>query len=251
MVKNKLFSGLFGEGAKRKKLLSKLKKAKKEYDGLDKKLISGKINKKELDRYYFLKEEINKMAKKFTLKDGKFVLKTEVEGKKMDNVNTQQPSAEAQQPQETGQQVQPEENQQVEAMRQAEAQRQAQIRAQQEAQYRAQQQAQAAQMQEAQRQAQIRAQQEEMQQAQIQQAQMQEAQRRAQQQQGAPRPVNTPELRTVFISIPDLPELSLGIKEQDVSQFVHDINEAMVKGVPFEFGPAIVNGSKILMYRFE
>ena len=193
---NNFLSKLFNKNNKNnknKKIISKLKKTKKEYDVLDKKLMNGNISKKELDQYYSLKEEIKKMAKKFVLKDGKFVLKTndkknikdkDIENKQ-DNINKKQAQAK--------QQLSPEQINQIKA------QQQAQLRAQQQAQNNA----------------------------------------------------NSSSLKTVYLVVSDLPEFSLKIKKDDVLEFKASINKAMTEGIPFKFGPAIINGSKILMYRFE
>ena len=78
MGKNKLFngmlSGLFGEKAKAKKIIKKIKGLKKDYVTLDKKLLSGTISQKELKKYYNVKEDIKKMSKKFAIKDGKILM---------------------------------------------------------------------------------------------------------------------------------------------------------------------------------
>ena len=247
MAKNSFFSRFFGEEAKAKSMLSKLKKMKKEFDILDNKLLSGKISKSELDRYYVLKEEINKMAKKFTLKDGKFVLKTDQDGEKMNDTNPNTAPAPAPNPapapaqpvEQPIPQPQPVDNSaQIAAMQREQEQRaQAQAQAQHEAQMMAQAQAQ--------HEAQMRAQ-----------AQAQhEAQMRAQQQASLQQPRQAPPqnegLATVYLTVSDLPELSLGIKQADVPVFAQAVNKAMVSGEPFEFGPVVVNGSKILMYRFD
>ncbi len=336
MAKSKMFSSLFGDKAKERKLLKKLKILKKEYDTLDSNLISGKITKKELDRFYELKEEISKMAKKFILKDGKLVLNTEPpKGENVAQPNTTgakvaspeiavpesavpepavpepavpepavpepsaafrapdfqpapvapQPAPVAAQPiqhetpirsspaqveermrveEEAQLRVQQEEQmraqQQAQFVAQQEAQQRAQFEAQQEAQQQAQfvvqQEAQAREQHEAQLEAQARAQHEAQLEAQARaqhEAQL-EAQGRAQMQPQQPQmpPPPQPEGRAlVYISVEDLPELNLAINEAAIPSFIVKIGAAMVNGTPFEFGPYTLNGSKILMYRFE
>jgi hypothetical protein len=212
MLKNNFLSKIFGSEAKTNKLIKRMKKIKKEYDDLDNKLLSGTISKQELDKYYNIKEELNKMVKKFMLKDGKFVLKTdETEGEKMDNNTTNNIDVK----EEINKQVIQEQTQQNQQEAQFRAQQEAQMRAQQEAQFRAQQEAQ------------MRAQEE------------------AQQQ-----PQNN-DLISVFLTVQDLPELTLKLNIKDAQLFEKKIEEAIIQGIPFRFGPVVVNGSKILMYRFD
>jgi len=273
MVGSKFISNLFNKN-KSKKMLSKLRKMKKEYDILDKQVEIGKISNNDLNKYYTLKEEMNKMAKKFMLKDGKFVLKTEQkEGKTMENENkkdnvqknmaandinnnvnsVEQIKAEQEAQLRAQQQAQVRAQQQAQQEAQVRAQQQAQVRAQQQAQVRAQQQAQVRAQQQAQQEAQlspeqinqIRAEQQAQQQAQV------RAQQHARHKNNKNQESQHPVLTSVFLVVSDLPELSLKIKKSDIIEFSKAIETAMIKGIPFAFGPVVVNGRKILMYRFE
>src|SRR5690554_4315722 len=72
---SKLFSNLFGDAAKQRRELNKMKKYKQQYLKLDVKVSNNTITKKELDMYNNLKEELKKMASKYEIEDGKLVLK--------------------------------------------------------------------------------------------------------------------------------------------------------------------------------
>jgi len=265
MVGSKFISNLFNKN-KSKKMLSKLRKMKKEYDILDKQVEIGKISNNDLNKYYTLKEEMNKMAKKFMLKDGKFVLKTEQkEGKTMenenkkDNVQKNMAANDINNNVNSVEQIKAEQEAQLRAQQQAQvraqqqAQQEAQVRAQQQAQVRAQQQAQVRAQQQAQQEAQlspeqinqIRAEQQAQQQAQV------RAQQHARHKNNKNQESQHPVLTSVFLVVSDLPELSLKIKKSDIIEFSKAIETAMIKGIPFAFGPVVVNGRKILMYRFE
>ena len=245
MVGSKFISNLFNKN-KSKKMLSKLRKMKKEYDILDKQVEIGKISNNDLNKYYTLKEEMNKMAKKFMLKDGKFVLKTEQkEGKTMENENKKDNVQKNMAANDINNNVNSVEQIKAEQEAQLRAQQQAQLRAQQEAQVRAQQQAQQEAQLSPEQINQIRAEQQAQQQAQV------RAQQHARHKNNKNQESQHPVLTSVFLVVSDLPELSLKIKKSDIIEFSKAIETAMIKGIPFAFGPVVVNGRKILMYRFE
>jgi hypothetical protein len=95
MAGNNIFSWLFGDKAKERKLQKKIKILNTEYEILDNKLVTGNITNKELMRYNkvkidltnAIKEEIA-MAKKFLLKDGKLVLNSDGDVSKVELQNS-------------------------------------------------------------------------------------------------------------------------------------------------------------------
>ena len=119
MVKNKF------RNKKEKKQLKKFKKNYDEFKKLEKKYEKGDISQKEILQYNNLKKEIEKMAGKYVLKDGKLQHKDDVKSDGKDdvigkNIN-QQPQQAVPQPQQPQQAV-PQPQQQEEQRRQQIAQ---------------------------------------------------------------------------------------------------------------------------------
>ena len=117
-IKNFLDS-FIGEKAKEQNILKKLKKNKKKYLKLKEKYENSTITKKELDKYYTLKEEIIKMAEKFEIgADGSLVLakrdgesdKQKDINKKVESVETNKNFSQAQSQQQPQQPQQPQQN---------------------------------------------------------------------------------------------------------------------------------------------
>ena len=269
MVKNKFldkfnfFSSKRFERIKEKQIIKKLKKIKTEYTSLDKKFMSGTIAKNELDKYFELKKEMNEMAKKFTLKNGKLVLNKENNEEKMETKeqsNTEQKETsiknvapESNTPADVEQQINAQEQAEMQARQQAQVQ--AQMQAQMQAQAQQQAQMQAQEQQQAQMQAHAQAQQQEQERGQAmsqQKAEMLSQQEAINNQQNVNRPPVQPDDRCiVVVSVSDLPELTLSLKKEAIEVFIEKINGAMINLIPFRFGPFTINGAKILMYRFE
>jgi len=267
MAKNNFLKNVFKSKTKEEKALAKLKKMKTEYDKLEQKFMSGTIAHSELERYNNLSEEINKMAKKFAIKNGKLILNKEQPAeassvknpetviKNDENIVKQQMAAQqaqqaeqmkaykeavmrAQQqaaiPQPNPQMLHEEE--QAREYAQMKAQHDEQLRAQDEAQMRAQQAHDIAQHNEqlrAQDEAQMRAQQEEF----------------IETQQPSMASATGEEIIHVFLT--DLPELKLTIRSEDKKTFIDSIDKAIVDGTVFRFGPYNLNPQKIMMYTFS
>jgi len=287
MAKSNIFSKIFGREAKKRKLISNLKKQKKEYDKLDKKLINGTINNSELKKYYSLKEEIKKMADKFVFKNGQLVMKDdEKENSKMNeqttnknqkvgdsvqqppqkmsednNKNVQEAIKKRMDEMKTKQKMESQMKQQV-AQQQASQQQAAQQRAMQERMKQQQvAQQQAAQQQAAQQQAaQQRVMQERMKQQQA--VQQQAAQQRAMQermkkQQVAQKPIQSdkPNIKDdkllIALFVQDLPILKVKIRKNDIEKFYEDLNSKVKSNEIFSFGTFNIIPSKIIGFKIE
>lgn len=226
MLKNNkikdFFDGMFGQKAKDKKLMKQLKKLATRFSKLEEKYDTSKITKKELDEYYTLKEEIKKMAEKFTIDaDGKLVPKTQVVEPKEEVQETTKEKTPV-----TRVKEEVDSKESDEELRQRYEHEQEMLREQ-------------AYRMEMQRRHQA---------AQQQSQRQQPPQHRPQQVQ---RQYNSlPEDVMVVISVQDMPELNIEIKSQDMATFENEINLAIKQGVVFYFGPYIINANKILLYRY-
>ncbi len=288
-TKLKFLDKWFGETAKLNKAKTQLKKLKQEHDKLDSKLESSTISKKELDRYYILKEEIIMAAKKFTLKDGKLVL-TESISKETPAVAPQsvapqpvvdtqiaQQQAALQAQQQAELQAQQVAQQQAQQQAELQAQQQAELQAQQQAELQAQQQAEQlqAQQQAEQLQAQQQAEQLQAQQQQVQPSreemmqqinenrarQMEEYKRQqvvqqqaAQEQVAQEQPVHQgPPGTSLYVKmfVQDMPELAIPIIESKVKMFMTACDEAIKNKDTFKFNDFYIVAAHILAYKFE
>jgi len=261
---NKLFSSLFGEGAKQKKMVKKLKSLKKEYVSLNSKLLSGKISQKELIKYYATQEEIKTMSKKFTLKGGKLSL-----DKPQEQAVQQQAQQQIQQPmqqpmqqpieQVVQQQIQrpmlvPEGMPQpqpaelpsqimadrMELIKREEAIAQLEMVKEQRARE---------QYAQAQAQAQYQAELQARQQEGLRQQQL--ASIRAQQGQQPPQPQQLPQRYEAEVFVTDMPVLKIMLEENQLASFQLAIKDSMEHGKLFPYDGALINGSKIVMYRLH
>lgn len=222
LKKNKIkdfFDGMFGQKAKDKKLMKQLKKLKTRFLQLEEKYDTSKITKKELDEYYKLKEEIKKMAEKFTIDvDGKLVPKSEVVTPKEEVQEQVKEKAAV-----TRVKEEVDSKETDEELRQRYEHEQEMLR---EQAYRM-----------------------EMQRRQ-QQAQQQQQNQRPPQSQQRPQPPSLPDAVIAYVSVQDLQELFVRIKTSDIEKFETEINTAIAEGKVFYFGPYVLNASKILMYRY-
>lgn len=246
--------GLFK--TKSEKALKKLKKLKEQYLKLDKKLQEGNINKKEYDDYINLKEEINTMAKKFIMKDGKLVLNEE----KDNNNKEEQIKQEVKEEKKEKEQLESEREKMLE---QEMKKQQEDLLKQQMAQSRQPTQEEIQQYM-AMKQEQERKQQEAQAQAQAQQGPTQEeidrynrykeelARRKQEQQlQQAQQPKENDEYLEIILNITDMPEITGLIKLSMIPDFEKTILEAINEKKVFRFGDYMIHGKYIIAYRFS
>ena len=243
-IKNFLDS-FIGEKAKEQNILKKLKKNKKKYLKLKEKYENSTITKKELDKYYTLKEEIIKMAEKFEIgADGSLVLakrdgesdKQKDINKKVESVETNKNFSQAQSQQQPQQPQQPQQNYQQPQQPQQPQQNYQQPQQPQQPQQNYQQP------------------QQNYQQPQQPQQNYQQPQQPQQNYQQPQQPQQTSEhsekFYMAYVHIQDMPELGVKIKESSVLNFEEKINKAIREEDVFVFGPYVLNAKKIIMYRY-
>lgn len=278
MAKNKMFDGLFGEGAKQKKLNKKLQNLKKDYQKLDAKLMLGKLSQKELTKYYSIKEEIIKMTKKFTMKDGKLVLNAPQTPAQVQPVAPVQPVqasvattpapvqlTEEQVRARILQQQQIAQAQQIRQQQIAQAQHDAQIQDDQPSPAMILRAQQIAAEESLAKEAYVRQQQELQRQEAVNEAQIKQHMAEYQAQnadtqleptfeysnQPAKKQAKKPQIFTAEVSIVDLPNLKIDLEASQMKGFETAIRNAMITGEIFPYLNAVINGSKIIMYRIN
>lgn len=251
---------------KQEKLKKQIKNKRSEYDKLKIKFDEGIINNSELNKYYKLKEELNKMAKKFMMKDGKLVLNSEDDNNqesKVQESKVQEPKEEEQKVQEP-EQEQPQEQVKEPMVQQpkveqpkvqeptiqkpqndeqlyARMKHEEQLKEEQARQeYLRRQQLQQSQMQERMR----------MQQAQRAQAQQSQAQAQQLQPKSAQAQQEL-ELLTLSVFVQDMPVLTTVIYANVADKVINDIREARRQNQEFRLGAYFIIANKIIGYKFD
>lgn len=228
-----------------KKIYKKLKILKKKYDLLNLKLMDGSMTNSELIKYNGIKCELEKMAKKFKLKDGKFVLNDDSQGDdEMVNEKKENESSNSNKSSNESADVENEkgnEEDNVEYLKR-------QLREQEE--YMRQQQQQLLKQRQNQQQQRQPTKEEIMNDPRYEQYRQHllEQQRQQQKPQSNEQQTELNKLK-IYLYVEGLPELSLFIRKEDVETFAISIAEAVKNGTIFVFGNYVVNGAKILMYK--